>query len=119
SDCVNGSVGASKAVYFEGDSMPYRMTFDSLTLASHTVTIEWDTTKSGKHALDYLTSFDRTVATANPCLGVASCSTFSSFPIPADPQVTGAGVTPVPGNFRLYGGTITGVSAYSYADGTG
>ena len=31
----------------------------------------------------------------------------------ADPQVTGAGVTPIAGAFRLYGGTITAVSAYS------
>src|SRR6266516_5120165 len=111
-DWVNGNVGASKAVYFEGDSIPYRMTFGDLSLSSHSVTIEWDTTKGGTHALDYLTTFNRTVATANPCLGVSGCNTgsFSTFAIPADPQVTGAGVTPVAGNFRLYGGTITAVS---------
>src|SRR5215216_51483 len=57
SDWVNGNLGASKAVYLEGDSIPYRMKFGNLSLASHTVTIEWDTTKSDKHALDYLTSF--------------------------------------------------------------
>ncbi len=110
---VNGNLGASKAVYFEGDSIPYRMRFDNLSLASHTVTIEWDTTKSGKHALDYIDNFNQSVLNANPCLGVSGCSAFSTFAIPADPQVTGAGVTPVAGNFRLYGGTITAVSAYS------
>jgi hypothetical protein len=52
-------------------------------------------------------------------VGVSSCSAFSSFPIPPDPQVTGAGVTPIAGNFRLYGGTITGVSPYSYSPGPG
>src|SRR4030095_3087321 len=78
-----------------------------------------DTTKGGKHALDYLTTFNRTVATANPCLGVSGCSVSSTFPIPADPQVTGGGVPPVAGNFTLYGGTITSVSAYSYPNGTG
>ena len=52
SDWVNGNLGASKAVYFEGDSIPYRMLFDNLTPgSSHAVTIEWDTTKSSKHAL--------------------------------------------------------------------
>ena len=110
---VNGNLGASKAVYFEGDSIPYRMRFDNLTLASHTVTIEWDTTKSGKHAIDYLTTFNRTVADANPCLGVSPCGSPTTFAIPADPQVTGAGVTPIVGNFTFYGGTITSVSAYS------
>ncbi len=120
SDWVNGNLGASKAVYFEGDSIPYRMRFDNLsTTGSHTVTIEWDTTKSGKHAIDYLTSFDRTVATADPCLGVSGCGSPTTFAIPADPQVTGGGVTPVAGNFTLYGGTITSVSAYSYPNGSG
>ncbi len=119
SDWVNGNLGASKAVYLEGDSIPYRMTFGSLSLSSHTVTIEWDTTKSGTHALDYLTTFNRTVATANPCLGVSPCNSPTTFPIPADPQVTGAGVTPAAGNFTFYGGTITSVSSYTYADGPG
>jgi hypothetical protein len=120
-DWVNGNVNEAKAVYFEGDSLPYRMTFENLALSSHTVTIEWDTTKGGKHALDYLTTFNRTVADANPCLGVTGCNpaTFTTRAIPVDPQVSGGGVTPVAGNFTFYGGTITAVSAYSYADGTG
>jgi hypothetical protein len=118
SDWVNGNLGASKALYFEGDSIPYRMRFDNLAAGSHTVTIEWDTTKGGKHALDYLTTFNRTVATANPLLGVGAL-TSTTFPIPNDPQVTGAGVTPASGNFTMYGATITAASAYSYLDGTG
>jgi uncharacterized repeat protein (TIGR01451 family) len=117
---VNGNLGSSKAVYLEGDSIPYRLTFSNLsTSGTHNVKIEWDTTKSSKHAIDYLTTFNQTVANANPCLGVTGCSGFSTFAIPADPQVTGAGVTPIAGNFRLYGGTITAVSAYSYSTGTG
>ena len=42
----------------EGDSILYRLIFGDLPLASHTVTIEWDTTKSFKHALDYPTSWN-------------------------------------------------------------
>src|SRR6266545_7211648 len=80
---VNGNLGASKAVYNEGDSIPYRMRFDSLSLASHTVTIEWDTTKSGKHALDYIDSFNQSVLNADPCLGVSNCNTSTTFAIPA------------------------------------
>jgi len=113
---VNGNLGASKSVYVEGDSIPYRTRFASLaTQGSHTVIIEWDTTKSSTHAIDYLTTFNQSVLNANPCLGVSGCSTFSTFAIPADPQVTGATppVTPIAGVFRLYGGTITAVSGYS------
>lgn len=111
----NGNIVSSQALYYEGDSVPYRMTFSNLaTTGSHTVVIEWDTTQGGKHAIDYLTSWNRTVTTAKPCLGVSGCSgSPSTFAIPADPQVTGAGVTPVAGSFALWGGTITGVSAYS------
>jgi hypothetical protein len=118
---VNGNLGASKSVYFEGESIPYRLTFDNLsTSGSHNVVIEWDTTKSSTHALDYLTSVNQSVLDVNPCLGVSGCNpgAFTTKPIPADPQVTGAGVTPIAGNFRLYGGTITAASAYSYANGT-
>jgi uncharacterized repeat protein (TIGR01451 family) len=118
---VNGNLGASKSVYFEGDSIPYRLTFDNLALASHTVTIEWDTTKSSKHAIDYLRTYNASVADANPCLGVANCNagTFSTFAIPGDPQVAGGGVTQKAGVFTLYGGTITNVSAYTYSTGAG
>ena len=120
---VNGNLGPSKSVYLEGDSIPYRLRFGSLsTTGSHTVTIEWDTTKAGKHALDYITDFNESVLNANPCLGVTGCNPgiFDTEAIPDDPQVTGGGVTPLPGSvFRLYGGTITGVSSYFYATGTG
>jgi hypothetical protein len=119
---VNGNLGSSKAHYNEGDSVPYRFTFANLATGAnvpHTVTLEWDTTKSGKHALDYITTWNRTVTTSNPCAGVANCGAATTFPIPADPQVTGAGVTQVAGNFTLFGGTITAVSNYTYADGSG
>jgi hypothetical protein len=112
---VNGNLGSSKAHYSEGDSVPYRLLFDNLsTTGSHSVTIEWDTTKGDKHALDYLTTFNRTVSTANPCAGVLSCGIPSTFPIPNDPQVSGGLVTQIGGLFTLYGGTITAVSAYTH-----
>ena len=119
SEWVNGNLNAAKSVYYEGDSIPYRMKFDNLTLDSHTVTIEWDTTKSGKHAIDYLTAYNQTVATADPTLGISGLPAATTFPIPNDPQVTGAGVTPIAGDFTLFGGTITAVSAYTYPLGAG
>jgi hypothetical protein len=81
-DWVNGNLGSSKARYFEGDSVPCRLRLSNLSLGSHKVTIEWDTTQGGKHALDYLTSFNRTVA-ADPCAGVSGCGSPSTFPTTA------------------------------------
>ena len=116
---VNGNLGATKAHYLEGESVPYRLRFSNLAATeSHSVTIEWDTTQGGKHALDYITSFDQTVRNADPCAGVISgCSGSPNlFAISADPNVT-ANILPgkkqVAGNFALFGGTITGVSSYT------
>ena len=111
---MNGNLGASKAKYFEGDSIPYRLRFGNLTTTgTHTVTIEWDTTKSSKHALDYMTTCDRSVPSSdgttpidNPCPGVTGCvlaSPSDTEPIPGDPQVTAA---PPAG---AVGGQIAGV----------
>ncbi|MEO8274086.1 MAG: hypothetical protein ABI620_08460, partial [Chloroflexota bacterium] len=122
SDWVNGNLNSSKSVFLEGDSIPYRIKLDGLaTSGSNTVTIEWDTTKGGKHAIDYITTWNRSVLDANPCLGVAGCAlgSFTTFPIPVDPQVGGAGVTQAAGVFTMFGGTITSVSAYSYSGGGG
>jgi Prealbumin-like fold domain len=125
---VNGNLGTSKSTYYEADSIPYRLTFDNLSIGSHQVTIEWDTTKSGKHALDYLTTFNYRVGKVlnapnpplNPCAGVSGCGAPSQTQaIPPDPQVVNAGVTPAAGVFTIYGGTVDFVDPYSYADGTG
>lgn len=120
-DWVNGNLGASKSAYQEGDSIPYRLRFANLsTSGTHTVTIEWDTTKSSKHAIDYLTTYNRTVTNANPCLGVSGCvypDSPATIAIPPDPQVTGAGVTPVGGVFTFWGASNLTLSAYS--GGTG
>ena len=49
----NGNVNGNQAQYFEGDSIPYRDKFTGLTVdETYSKTIEWDTTKNGKHALD-------------------------------------------------------------------
>jgi hypothetical protein len=123
SDWVSGNLGASKSFYREGDSIAYRMVFQNLATGggnSHSVTIEWDTTKAGKHAIDYITTFNRTVADADPCLGIPvahgdpSCGAASTFAIPKDPQVdngSGSPISQIPGLLTLYGGTITSVSA--------
>lgn len=126
---VNGNANQSKAHWREGESVAYRQILTGFTPGStgHTVTLGYDTTKAGKHALDYLTSFDRTETLAmgnNPCSGVSGCSlgTFTTFPIPVDPKVTAGfdqvpatadDIVQIPGNFTLFGETITGVSSYT------
>jgi hypothetical protein len=121
----NGNLNQNQAHYQEGQSVPYRLKFDELVPGgSNTVTISYDTTKNGKHAIDYLTDYDRTESVGNnPCSGVAGCllSSETTFPIPLDPRVAngqnqvpgGDDITQIPGSFSLFGGTITAVSGYT------
>jgi len=138
---VNGNVNPNKAHWKETESLVYRMKMTGLSTGpgnTHTLIIGYDITKNGPHAIDYLTSFDRTETTGagnalhanlnNPCFGF-SCTTSSptsTFPIPAD-NVTVTNQTnadaphaPVPqvaGVFTMWNGTITGVSYVTYAGG--
>lgn len=123
---ANGNLNASQAHYVEGGSIPYRLIFAGLDIGTqYTVTIEWDTTVSqSTHALDYLTSYNRTETTADPCTGIGVCNpaVFTTAPIPVDPNVT-AGEDTIPGTmddvvqvtgaFTYFGGTIDAVSGYT------
>jgi hypothetical protein len=127
----NGNLNSNQAHWLEGDSVPYQLVLSGLTPnGSYTVTIGYDTTKGGKHAIDYLTSYNRTMSggasgmvptngTANECLGVTGCtSPATTFAIPTDPNVTAAGVSPIAGAFSIFNGTITAVSTPAIVSGS-
>ena len=138
---VTGNVNQAKAHYNEGDTIAYRAVFTGLTVGqTYTYSMEWDTTKAGLHAIDYLTTYNRTEEDADPCFDVTCVGAPSTFPIPADPRVTagptspfaGDDINPGPdgtagtaddalgsyGNFTLWNGTITSVSDYTLTQGT-
>ena len=122
---VNGNLTGTQSHYMEGESIPYRLIFQSLdTTVTHTLTVEYDTTQGGHHALDYLTSFDRTETAALPCDGIADCDPLvhSHVDIPVDPAVTAGtdgtlgtsdDIVQAPGQFTLFNGTILSVSGYT------
>ncbi len=122
---LSGDLVPSNAQFNEGESVPYRLVYSGVTGTTSSITIEWDTTKSGRHAFDYLTTYNRTdVAGNDPCSGVAGCSLASNttYPIPTDPDVTAGfdhipgnsdDITQIPGVFTMFGGTIGSVSAYN------
>jgi parallel beta-helix repeat protein len=117
-DWQNGDLNGNNSNYREGDSVPFRITFSGLS-GSSSVTIKWQATNAPSfHAYDYLTTWKRTVGSANPCDGVAGCnlgSPTSTFAIPTDPTVApGCGFvgSQIPGVFTMWGATITSVSAY-------
>lgn len=125
---VNGNLGSSNSNYVEGEFVPYRMRItgaagDGTTV--NTLIIEYDTTQGGKHALDYIGTYNANEINADPC-DYAGCpfSGPSTFPIPVDPMVTngpngvpggGDDITQIPGNFTIWGGTITNVTLGTFS----
>ncbi len=102
---VKGNAGPANSHYIEGHSIPYRLVMSDLAMGPHQVVIEWDTRQRSKHALDFITHYDRLLPhdqfgphtnaeTINPLTGLSGpFGTPSSFPIPA-PSTVGS---PVPG----------------------
>src|SRR5436190_16320287 len=136
---INGNLNANKAHYAEGQAVPFEAVFSGLTIGqTYTVTVGYDTTKAGLHAFDYLTEYDFSFPSTagapetfpNPLIASASGAPGSTkdplpnplngnsqFAVPLDPHVTGAtGFTgsEAAGTFDMWGGTIIGVSTYSY-----
>jgi hypothetical protein len=67
---VNGAANANNSHWQEGDFVPYRVAVSGVAAGSHTLTFDYSTVQSSRHAMDYLGSFDATETTA------AAASTF-------------------------------------------
>src|SRR5262249_55707233 len=121
----NGNLGSSQAHYAEGEFVPYRAVYTGLTEGTtYWTTIEWDTTQGGKHALDYIGSYNfsfpsyRNETIPDPTSGVTAflgdpLASLQSLAIPLDTKVTygangvaggGDDISPVAGSFSLFGG---------------
>lgn len=116
---INGNLNETKSHYAEDDVVPFRAVFSGLAAGEHTVTIRYATTKDGKHAYDYLASYDKTESGAEPCgTGGPTCPAgVDTESIPEDPALAGhvASAAHAGDVFTLWGGTIDSVSAYAPA----
>ncbi|HEY0648946.1 DUF7507 domain-containing protein, partial [Phenylobacterium sp.] len=105
----NGNLGAQQAHYKEGEFVAYRDVYTGLTEGGvYLTTMQWDTTKGGKHAIDYLGTFDtsfpagRDETIPNPITGLAFAggpATPTTLGIPIDPNA----IAQTAGNFTFYG----------------
>ena len=101
-DWVNGNAGASNAHYQEGQSIPYRLVMQNLSIGNHSVVIEWDVKHSSANAIDFITHYQRVSESIQPCGPanhpediVPGCNPadFTTFDIPAPTGVN----SPIPG----------------------
>lgn len=138
---VNGSLNATQAHYLEHYSVPYRVLITGLSTGAgnpHSLVIEWDIKKGGKHALDFITHYNRLephdpvfghpAEVIDPLAGLNPANFTLSPPVPADiipaPSSAGSPVPNQPANafnalpvnerrITIYNGTITGLSYVS------
>jgi hypothetical protein len=112
---ISGNANKNKAAYREGEFLPYRVILTGLTTGSlYTYEFSWDTLHSGKHALDYIGTFNHNVSNADACQGLSAslCTgTVTMTAIPADP---GLGFAQIAGQFTLFGGTLSAVAPGDY-----
>jgi len=118
-DCswTNGNMNTNNSTIFEEDSTVQRLLMSGLTNGTHTVTLEYQTTKGGKHAYDFLTSFDQSedwvtledLCSGTVTTGFASCMTAASSTSPdlvEDPLNTD-GTDDTNQNIMIINGTIS------------
>ncbi len=120
---VNGNAQGQQAHWREGDSISYRVIITGLTPGStgNTLLFNWSTVHGSKHAIDYITSYDRTERNTttpsqfyannnNPCsdvLGATDCNPAlprTYFPIPS--PVTNGVLTNCGGSSGTFVGAI-------------
>lgn len=109
---VTGNAGASNSHWNERDFIAYRMNFGGLaTGVQSTVIIGYDILDNGKHAIDYLGSYNHTETDANPCPIANDCpgTSVNTTPVPPAPDLIPA-VPQIPGVFTFYGAAFGSVT---------
>lgn len=120
----NGNLNSINSQWIEGQGVAYRLRLTGQTIgAPATYRLEFDSTISAKHAIDYLMTYSADAPGADPCSGLASCdpNSATTFDIPLDFKVkagqdgivgTTDDLTQKPGVFTVYGGSMVSTSAY-------
>ena len=110
---INGDLNRNNSAYMEGDATVQRLWLTGLTAGSHTVTFDYQTSKGGHHAYDFLTTWsfsESWITLADLCQGATGCTgwTPDTLPIPADPYMNSLGVIEPAGMvFTMYNGDLT------------
>ncbi|MGB9669258.1 MAG: hypothetical protein ACPL0B_02620, partial [Anaerolineales bacterium] len=114
-DWTNGNLNKNNSTYTEGDAVVQRLWLDGFTPGKHTVEITYQTTKGGKHAYDYLVSWNYSedwIPLSNLCKDITGCTgwTSSVYPFPSDPNAV---LHQIAGNMTIFNGTINSMSGYT------
>ena len=122
---INGNLQSNNSRYSEGEATVQRVWLTGFAPgSSHTVTLQYGTTKGGKHAYDFLTTWNASeswIVESDQCQSITGCSTSdaseNTFAIPHDPNGSGQFETGTR-NFTMRGGTLTGATAPAIVSGS-
>jgi hypothetical protein len=123
---TNGNLNSNNSTYQEDDATVQRLLISGLAQGSHTVVLQYGTTKGGKHAYDFLTddTYSETVTNADFCEGLtdfASCSTLTpvqSNLIPADTNASGHDTARTQRHFKVRNATNVSVGTPALVSGS-
>ncbi len=122
---INGNLNVNNSKYFEGDATVQRLWMEDFAPGStHTVRLKYGTTKAGKHAYDFLTTWNWSedwITLADRCQTITGCTTASetTTDIPQDPNVPDSFEPSAPGDrqFVMRGGTLNSATTPSIVSG--
>lgn len=124
---INGNLQSNNSIYFEGDATVQRVWLTDLPPGStHTVSLKYGTTKGGKHAYDFLTTWDWSedwITSSDRCQGITGCDSAiaeTKWDIPEDPNVPASFEPNALGErqFVMRGGTLTGATTPAVVSGS-
>jgi len=114
---INGNLQSSNSIYVEGDATVQRLWLTGFTPGTHSVTFDYGTTKGGKHAYDFLTTWNWSetwITVADRCQDISGCTSASetAVQIPNDPNVSDTFEPNTAGarQFVMRGGMLTSAS---------
>lgn len=124
---INGNLQSNNSIYFEGDATVQRVWLTDFAPGLHTLTLQYGTTKGGKHAYDFLTTWDWSedwITEADLCQDVTNCeiadATDTRLDIPQDPNVPDSFEPSAPGDrqFVMRGATLTSATTPAIESGS-
>ena len=119
---INGNLNGNNSTYQEGESTVQRLWIEGFAPGStHTVTLQYGTTKQGKHAYDFLTTWSHSegwIDEADRCQDITGCdiadASENTLAIPVDTNGSGEFQGTVGArNFVMRGASLTSATAPS------